>query len=220
MINKYKFSLQNLFNIINKKKIYLLQIFSNLIFQILITFVVYYKVNIDILNNNWYVLGTIIIQFIIIYILIQYKDYIPIFFRFLLLILFSMLFGLLLKYVHGYVSDEIIKTALLGTCAIFLSMLIFGFLLVACGVYLDYRFGLLLLGMLIFIMIFSIVVYFMGKYKNLHKGIAFTIIILFSLFIIYDTNKILYEYDNDPIASSLDYYLDFFNIFVNLIDLQ
>ena len=61
---------------------------------------------------------------------------------------------------------------------------------------------------------------FMHKYHGAHKGIAVVTIILFSLFIIYDTNNVLYEPSDDPIGASMDYYLDFMNIFTALINYQ
>jgi FtsH-binding integral membrane protein len=43
-------------------------------------------------------------------------------------------------------------------------------------------------------------------------------VVLFSLYIIYDTNHILQrEYYGDFITASMDYYLDILNVFVNLL---
>jgi modulator of FtsH protease len=220
MIKKYnnKFSLQNLFNIINQKKTFLLQIFTNLIFQILVTFVIFYNLNVDFVNNNLYFILLIILQFAIIFIFAWYP--MPMFFKFLLMTLFSAIWGLIFIRLKKHASEEVIKTAILGVLGIFVGMFLFGLLLVAFGVYLDYRFGLALLGLLLLLIIVSIVLMFMHEYHGVHKGIAIVTIILFSLFIVYDTNNVLYGPSDDPIGSSMDYYLDIMNIFLALVNYQ
>ena len=220
MIKKYnnKFSLQKLFNIINQKKTFLLQIFGNLIFQILVTFVIFYNLKVDFVNNNLYLILLVVIQFGILFIFAFVQ--MPIFFKFLLMTLFSALWGLIFTGLKKHVPDEVIKTAILGVLGIFVTMFLFGLLLVAFGVYLDYRFGLALLGLLLLLIIVSIILIFMNKYKAVHKGIAVVTIVLFSLFIIYDTNNILYGPSDDPIGASMDYYLDFMNIFSALVNYQ
>jgi modulator of FtsH protease len=220
MIKKYnnKFNLQNLFNIINQKKIFLLQIFSNLIFQILVTFVIFYNLKVDFVNNNLYLILLIILQFGIIFIFSWYP--MPMFFKFLLMTLFSAIWGLLFIRLKNHVPEEVVKTAILGVLGIFVGMLLFGLLLVAFGVYLDYRFGMILLGLLLLLIIVSIVLMFMHQYHGAHKGIAVVTIVLFSLFIIYDTNNVLYGPSDDPIGASMNYYLDFMNIFTALINYQ
>ena len=61
----------------------------------------------------------------------------------------------------------------------------------------------------------------MNKQDTYHKIIATISIILFSFYIIYDTQTILQrDYYGDFITASMDYYLDVMNIFINLIDLQ
>jgi len=46
------------------------------------------------------------------------------------------------------------------------------------------------------------------------------VILLFAVYIIYDTNQIIMrDYDNDYVTAGLDYYLDFVNVFVALIEL-
>ena len=61
----------------------------------------------------------------------------------------------------------------------------------------------------------------MNKFNIYHKIIAIFGLVIFSMYIIYDTNQILQRsYDNDFITASLDYYLDIINIFNNLIIYQ
>ena len=58
--------------------------------------------------------------------------------------------------------------------------------------------------------------------KEKHKYLSIIGIVLFSLYILYDTNTILLKYKNknkvDCIKGSLDYYLDIVNLFSNYLD--
>ena len=50
------------------------------------------------------------------------------------------------------------------------------------------------------------------------KGLSGAAIILFSMFIVYDTQKILSRnYAGDFISASMDYYLDIINLFSSLL---
>ena len=54
------------------------------------------------------------------------------------------------------------------------------------------------------------------------KSIAVVTIILFSLFIMYDTNNILLKYKGkaDCIRGALDYYLDILNLFTSYLNMD
>jgi len=217
-MNKFNFNLIKLFDIMNKKKVFLLKVFTNLIFQILVTFVIFYNVKIDIINNKLSLILLVLLQFGIIFIFSFFE--IPIFFKFLLMTLFSAIWGLIFIGLKKHISPEIIKTAIFGALGIFIGIFIFGLILVGFGVYLDYKFGFVLLGLLLLLIITTIVLRLMNKYHIFHKGIAVISIILFSLFIIYDTNNILYNDTKDVIGASMDYYLDIINIFTNIVNFE
>ena len=218
-MKKINFQLERLFNIMNKKKFFLLQIFTNLIFQILVTFVIYYNVTIDIIKNRFSLILLILIQFGIIIMFSTFK--LPIFLKFLLMTLFSIIWGLIFISLKNDVPPEVIRTALFGALGIFVGIFIFSLLLIVFGIYIDYKYGLILLGLLLLLIIVRIVLFVMNKYQRVHKGMAVISIILFSLFIIYDTHNILlYSDTNDPIGASMDYYLDIINIFVNMISFE
>ena len=52
-------------------------------------------------------------------------------------------------------------------------------------------------------------------------GLSISGIVLFSLYLIYDTNVIFRrDYSGDFITASLDYYLDILNLFLNLLNLD
>jgi FtsH-binding integral membrane protein len=61
----------------------------------------------------------------------------------------------------------------------------------------------------------------MNSYYIYHKIFAIIGILLFSAYIVYDTNVILQKnYFGDFITASLDYYLDIINLFINLVNFQ
>jgi modulator of FtsH protease len=202
----------------NKKKTFLLQIFTNLIFQILVTFVVFYKVNIDVINNNLSLVLLFLLQFGIIFMFSLLE--LPIIIKFLLMTLFSAIWGLIFSGLKNHIPPDVIKTAIFGALGIFIGIFLFGLLLVAVGIHLDYRVGFVLLSLLLLLIITIIVSRFMNKYHGLHKGIAIISVILFSLFIVYDTNNILYSDTKDVIGASMDYYLDIINIFISIVNYE
>ena len=66
-----------------------------------------------------------------------------------------------------------------------------------------------------------IVSMFTGEYSNSYRLLSGIGLLLFSAFIVYDTNKILQkDYYGDFVTASLDYYLDIINIFIRLLTLN
>jgi FtsH-binding integral membrane protein len=108
--------------------------------------------------------------------------------KFILFTLFSVAWGLLLTEIKKKSSDEVIKTALLGVLSIFIIMFLLGLFLLASGIKFDYKVGGILLALLFIIIIATIVLSFMNKYTLYHKSMAIIILVLFSFYIIYDTN--------------------------------
>jgi hypothetical protein len=108
-----------------------------------------------------------------------------------------------------------------GTLGIFGGMFLTGLGLLLAGIELTSRFGLGLLAALLMLIVVSIVFMFMGTYSTAVKGLSVVGLLLFSLFVVYDTNTILQRnYYGDFITASLDYYLDIINIFLNLVNFE
>ena len=220
-LNKINKNLSNssLMSLLNEKKGFLSKVFLNLIFQLLVTFVVAFNINAQILNKNMYFWLLILFQFLIIVVL----AFVPMhpMIKFLLMTIFSACWGLIFGKIKEVVSPEIIKTAILGVLAIFVSMFVISLLMLTMGLKLGFGFGLFLFFALLLLIVLNIVLFFMNKQDTYHKIIATISIILFSFYIIYDTQTILQrDYYGDFITASMDYYLDVMNIFINLIDLQ
>jgi modulator of FtsH protease len=216
-IGGQKRSLSDLMKLFNQKKEFLLKIFLNLIFQLFITYIVAIKAQgYDILkvHINFWVFFIISIFLIFLMVIIQ-NPYI----KFILFTMFSILIGLMLSYKFMITSPEIIKTALIGTLSIFITMFLFTLFLLMIGIEVNKTFGLFLLISLIVMIIVLVVSYFMKNYSKYYKFFSGILLFLFSLYIIYDTTDILIRdyYNGDFITASLDYYLDIINIFVNLV---
>jgi FtsH-binding integral membrane protein len=210
---------QNIVSLLENKKYFLMQVFANLIFQLLVTFIIAFKVKTDLLNKPLSFWALVISSFIIIIVLALVP--MPPFIKFILFTLFSVCWGLLLSKIKEKVPPSIIQTALLGTLSVFITMFVIGLFLLSIGVKLGFQFGFVLLVLLIFIIITMIVLMIMNKFSTYHKAISIFILMLFSVYIIFDTNTILQrDYYGDFITASLDYYLDILNIFINFVSLQ
>jgi FtsH-binding integral membrane protein len=219
-IGGQKRSLNDLIKLFNQKKDFLLKIFSNLIFQLIVTYIVATKAqgyDISKVNMNFWVF--IIPAFILIFLMAVIQN--P-FIKFILFTMFSILFGLMLSYRFMITSPEVIKTALIGVLGIFITMFLFTLVLLMMGIEVGSTFGLFLLMGLIAMIIVLIVSHFMKNYSKYYKIFSGILLFLFSLYIIYDTTNILIRdfYKGDFISASLDYYLDIINIFVNLLNLS
>jgi FtsH-binding integral membrane protein len=138
--------------------------------------------------------------------------------KFILFSLFSTAFGVILGYRKSGIDPGIVKSALVGTASIFVAMFTFGLALIASGIKLGFKFGLGLLIALFFLVIVSIVQIFIAQSSLLKKILVIGSLMVFSLYIMYDTNNILQRnYSGDFITASLDYYLDIINIFSGLL---
>ena len=130
--------------------------------------------------------------------------------------LVTTLEGFFLGFVTKYISKEIIYSALSSTLAIFSTFLVIGFMVVYFGYDLSWL-GVFLFIALLGIIIYQIVLFFLPPSQTQMRFVVTFVLILFSIFILYDTNNILLKYKNndvDCIRGALDYYLDIINIFV------
>jgi len=141
--------------------------------------------------------------------------------RLILFTLFSILQGLFLGFSLRYIQPNAILSALLFTVLLFFMMLIFGFILVYYQMDLSWL-GIILFFLLLGLIAVRLVSIFFPYSKKREQLLTTFALLLFSIYIIYDTNTILLRYDSvkyhrDCILGALDYYLDIINIFVNSI---
>jgi modulator of FtsH protease len=217
-------NLSQLFKLISEKRVFFALILATLVSQLSITYYVSENVKIEDEDEgtketkkfNSKLIGAYVAIFVIILILAFIT--MPPWLKFILFSLFSTAFGVILGYRKSGIDPGIVKTALVGTASIFVAMFAFGVALIASGIKLGFKFGLGLLIALFFLVIVSIVQIFIAQSSLLKKILVIGSLMVFSLYIMYDTNNILQRnYSGDFITASLDYYLDIINIFSGLL---
>ena len=213
---KIKATFSNFGNLLNGKKEFLIMIFANLITQLGITYYVMTNTKVTEDDNHnlkhWLL---IISTFVIVYFLALVP--MPSWLKFILFSVFSYIWGILLASFKLKINDDnLINMTMLGTIGIFSIMFLIGGFLLATGIQLGWKTGLFLLVSLLILIIAQIFSFF-HRSSMLIKSLAAIGIVIFSGYIIYDTNVILQrDYYGDFITASLDYYLDILNIFVKL----
>ena len=210
-------STQSINALINSKKQLLVATFANLIAQLGITYYVMTHTTLEKEKDTKMLylkfIGLFVFQMVLIGFIVYPMESWK---RLLCFSIFSVSCGLMLSFLKLFISPDIIKMALLVTGAIFASMFSVGFLLILSGIELGYKWGLFLFFSLFFYIIFKIFAHFYTVPVT-HKTIMVIGIVIFSLYIIYNTNQILQRnYYGDFITASVDYYLDILNIFVKL----
>ena len=220
----FKNDLSQLFKLISEKRGFFALILATLVAQLSITYYVSENVKLEdekneTKNANKFdpkLIGAYIGAFVLILILAFIT--MPPWLKFILFSLFSGAFGIILGYRKSGLDPNIIKSALVGTASIFVLMFTFGVALIASGIKLGLMFGLCLFFALLFLTILSIVQFFIDESSFLKKILVIGSLMLFSLYIMFDTNSILQRnYNGDFITASLDYYLDIINIFSGLL---
>ena len=162
----------------------------------------------------------LIISIVLLYIMI--KSSLSYSQKYMVFTLFSFIEAFFLHIILSTYSDETIKFAFYSTIAIFISLFIFGLVVVYLGYDLSWL-GLVLFMSLFILIIAQLIFMFMGNYETYQKVFAVISLTIFMLYIIYDTNKILLKYNNTNdycIIGALDYYLDVINIFIDLLKLS
>jgi len=217
-------NLTQLFKLISEKRGFFALILATLVSQLYITYYVSENIKIededeknkDTKKFNSKLIGAYVAIFVIILILAFIT--MPPWLKFILFSLFSCAFGVILGYRKSGLNPGIVKSALFGTASIFVTMFAFGLALIASGIKLGLTFGLGLFFALLFLIIISIVQFFITESSFLKKIIVIASLMIFSLYIMYDTNSILQRnYNGDFITASLDYYLDIIYIFNGLL---
>lgn len=211
------------FNKLLKKKQDLLKcVFSSLIFQLGLTaFIVFYlQENNTILNtiksNYLYSIALFLIGLFIIFILSS--DKLSFNTKFMFFMFFGIIQGILLGSFKQYFPEDVVKSALISTITIFIMFLCIGFTIV----YFNYDvtwMGIYLLLALLALLVYRISLIFIPVEYNFKKIMFVISILLFSIFIIYDTNVLLLKGKNkDCISFAMNYYLDILNIFSSFLN--
>lgn len=195
-----------------EKREFLVLVFSNLLAQLGITYYVMNKTN----NPDISIFPLFIAQILII-LLIAFVP-MPEFMKFLLFGLFSYTFGLSLSRYKQKYSPVALDVAVQGAMSVFGVMLATGVVLTAGGIRLGYKFGAFLFWSLLLLIIFRLIFVLGAKMSQAHKLLSFVGVILFAIYVVYDTNVILQRnYNGGFISASMDYYLDILNLYSSLV---
>jgi len=217
----FETDLSQLFNLLNVKKFFFMLILINILIQIAITYYVHIKFNnIEITKDaeqrRLIIVGAHILSFVLIGVLGVFS--MPIWLKFIIFSLFSVTMGIILEDLKTILSETTIKTIFIGTTSIFVSLFTFGIALIAITIQLPYKISLGLFFALLFLLITSIVQYFIYTYSFFEKVLIIITLLLFAVYIVYTSNNILLRnYNEDFITASFDYCLDIFDIFIILL---
>lgn len=204
------------FNAMYEKRAFLARVFLTLFVQLCITYYV--------MNRKTNPDANIIVLFIALIAIVFILSAVPLpeSVKLLLFTIFSYLFGLVFskfKEDPDY-NSESINVAIMGAASVFLSMMVVGIVLLAGGIRLGYKFGLLLFFSLLALIIARLVFYVTAvsgsgpKMSDIRKAFSAVGIVIFALYVLYTTNRILQKnYMDNYISASLSYYLDFINLF-------
>lgn len=123
----------------------------------------------------------------------------------------------ILAYISGMALHNVpnLQEALLEVVGIFIGMLVAGIFTVQMGYKLDIL-GQILFFSLLTILIARVINTYVRRTRDEEKNSIVPsriVTILFALFVVYDTNKILQRnYSGNFVNASLDYFLDIFNL--------
>ena len=123
----------------------------------------------------------------------------------------------ILAYISGMALHNVpnLQEALLEVVGIFIGMLVAGIFTVQMGYKLDIL-GQILFFSLLTILIARVINIYVRRTRDEEKNSIVPsriVTILFALFVVYDTNKILQRnYSGNFVNASLDYFLDIFNL--------
>lgn len=139
--------------------------------------------------------------------------------KLLLFTVFSIVFGMMLSPLFK-MNHKILGAALAGTVAIFVSLFLVGIIVTKMKYDLSWM-GWALCASLIGLLIAGVLGWIFGMTKTSERVYLAIGLVIFSLFVVFDTNMILRrQYKKDFVSAAFNYYLDFLNIFVRLVSWQ
>jgi len=198
-----------LFELIVKKRDFFILLFSNLLVQLGITY--WFMERTTSIKTKWPI---IIAIFVILFIMLLVP--MPKIMKFILFCIFSSLFGMLYSFVKQTKGEQIIQLAIKGALTIFGLMFVLGIITIISGINLGYKTGSVLFWLLLMLILARLVFVSGLQVANANKFLSYIGLLLFAVYVVYDTNIIMQRnYNGDFITASLDYYLDILNLFTN-----
>lgn len=219
--NKNK-NISKLFKLISEKKIFLILIFLNLLFQHYITYYVSANINLDADKDkendayNTIIIASYIIGFILIIILV----FVPMsaWLKFIIFSLFSVAYGVIFISIKNFFDPNILHSSVIGAIIVFAFMIFFG--IAISGLQLTNNVAFTLFYAILVLIIVSVVQYYTYYYSFIKKLLLIAVAILFTLYIVNTTNNVLHRnYEGDFVTASFDYYIDNSN-FLNALKIH
>jgi len=214
---------KNLSSLLYEKRDLLVKTFANLIVQLGITYYAMEKYSSDKEKDKDKGKNLTILVIIYLFAFVIVLGFIPMpsWLKLILFCGFSYSLGYILSSLKVVAGEEVINTALLGTISIFGIMFSLGLFMLLSGIKIGFRTGIFLFFSLLFLITSRLINNFISKSSTITRNLTIFALIIFSIYIIYDTNTILQKnYNGDFITASLDYYLDIINIFTKLVRLN
>ena len=183
-----------------EKKDLLVKTFANLIVQTMITYYAMKKYSKE--KKNRFV-SILVLIYVFAFILILALIPIPIWLKLMMFSVFSYGWGYYLSGLMEKVGEDVIHHAMIGTLGIFVTMFAIGLFMLISGIRLGIRTGLFL-----FFSLFGLILGTLFSSSSIWTMVG---IVIFAMYILYDTNNILQKnYYGDFVTASIDYYLDIF----------
>ena len=171
--------LKNLYELMNIKKVFLLQVFANLIVQLGITYFVMQRTKN--VKTNKFILWFASFAALLVIILVPMHPIL----KFVVFSGFSAITGLLLSSIKTAYSPQAINMAIMGALSVFGAMIALGVALLAGGFKLGYKFGTFLFFALLALIIFRVIAMFGTGMSQNHKVFSIIGIINIILNLIY-----------------------------------
>jgi FtsH-binding integral membrane protein len=190
-----------------EKSILVVKTIAMVIVQLLITYLIMTKTNI---SMNWIALYLthLIIGLIVIFVPLSF------YIKSGLFILFSFFSGMMYSKLN--LSSTQLRNVFIRTILLYIGLILLSIGMIYLNVILGATHGTIVFMAITSIFIFGLVTLFDPIVQYNQKAYAIAIIVLFSIFIIYDTHYLLLRNTDNIIAGAIDYYLDLVNISVQL----
>ena len=219
--------LKNFSTLLRKKKDLMTCIFLTLIFQIIVSILTMkYDQDKNIicnlsLNNDLISVGIFILPILVLIAIMYSKSFLT---KQILFGLFSILFGLILSQSIHLINDpKLVESAAYATLINFVLMFIFGLIIIYLNYDLSWLGGILFVGLLLLITV-QFIGFFTDHSNQYYKNMSYITVAIFSVYILYDTNRILLKFQNksksDCINGAMEYYLDILNLFTNYLNID
>lgn len=207
------------FSILTEKAGFLSSVFGTLIIQLtvvaLVTHYLGQRSDMMVKVKQWYILY-ILTMFVLI-IVLAFVPMHPLL-KFTIFTIFSVLTGFTLAIATNKVSKEVIYASVKGTLAIFVVFVLVGLLITASGINISWLGIILFFALLILIIVQIVFTTIKDPSKKTQRVFAIVGLLLFSLYIMYDTYTILQrDYFGDFVTAAIDYFLDIINIFLQSV---